>query len=322
MSELRDRFDRAARSQQWNDAADCLNGLAMFEMLPALAALGNRDEVVKQIVALLTSRGWAASARRIAWAGEVVSTLKLPSVTPPDLPADQVSDAQKWLRSVPSGGGAARASVMAAVGSGLITGSGANDLNEFTKTGVVTSKKGTGNTVVISDLVFVLIDGLVQGRIPINIMNIARPDDPANSPHGRVQPDGRRISTACDIDVYAGAKIELRPDGANVENTIRGVSGILGNLPRGTYKFGFTRPSESLGGPTHPDLDVFLPAETKAQVDRQPSGTTGAGALSVIVNADAAARVKAAVNGNPQARFNSMFPDGFNHAHVEILSSP
>jgi hypothetical protein len=132
-------------------AANQLNALAMFEMLPALAGLGaGRPGAVEKILASLNGRGLTGCAERIKWAGEVVAGKRLPSWQPAGFPPDQIQDAQRFL-SAPSGSagsGSASADVMAAVRRGLITGGGAAQLLEFEKNGVITGSGG--GTAIIS----------------------------------------------------------------------------------------------------------------------------------------------------------------------------
>ena len=323
----RTQFEQAAKGENWDQAADQLNGLAMFDMLPALAGLGGKGQkAVDETVAVLSSRGWTGSAARIRWAGEVVKSRRLPTWRPGDLPEDQVKDAQRFLNasrpaSPPAGkidAGAAQAEVMKAVRSGLIKGNGASQLLEFEKNGTVKSKKG--NQAAISPFVFVLLQGLIKGNRSVTVMNIARPDDKRTSPHGRAPSDSsERTSFAIDIRAYDGDTIELRPDGMNVDPTIRAVSGILQNLPPGGYKFGFPRPSTHLGGPVFPDFDVFLPADTPSDIERPPPGKLGKDAIPLIKVDAAREAVTRALDANPKARFSMFFPDGFDHAHIEII---
>src|SRR4051812_19097037 len=120
MSAQRTAFEQAAKTKSWDTAADPLNSLAMFEMLPALAGLGRvLPEAVDEIWKILNQRGWTGSAERIKWAGEVVRDKRLPFWQPPGHPLDQVEDARRFLSApVPSTAtvsGPARTEVMAAV---------------------------------------------------------------------------------------------------------------------------------------------------------------------------------------------------------------
>ena len=325
MSAQRTLFEQAAKTQSWDVAADQLNGLAMFEMLPALAGLGaGRAEAATKICAVLNGRGWTGSAERIKWAGEVVANRRLPSWRPDGFPPDQVENAQHFLSasgpSLSTVSGSAHADVMAAVRRGQISGGGAAQLLEFEKNGVL--KGAGGGTASISPLVFTLLQGLTPDRTTIEVMNIARPDDNPHSPHGRGAAGEQRTSFACDISAYDGVRILLRNDGSNVEPTIRAVAGILRRLPPGFYKFGFPRPSTQLGGPVFPDFDVFLPAKSMVAVSSPPPGKFGKSAVPLIVNPDALSAVQSALDGNPKARFSMMFPDAYNHVHIEIISSP
>jgi hypothetical protein len=93
----RENFIQYVNGGSWDEAADLLNGSAMFDILPFLAALGsNCANAVSQIAGVLRRRGWTGSAQRIEWAGEVVRTRTIPP-PPADLPGDQVADARRFL---------------------------------------------------------------------------------------------------------------------------------------------------------------------------------------------------------------------------------
>src|SRR5262245_46951721 len=69
----------------------------MFDILPFLEALAPDSATSATTIAgILRERGWFGSAQRIEWAGEVVRTRQIPN-PPPDLPADQVTDAETFL---------------------------------------------------------------------------------------------------------------------------------------------------------------------------------------------------------------------------------
>ncbi len=102
MSEQRSNFETAVKSARpnWESAIDNLNALAMFEMLPALAGLSTAqlDQVTERAREILSqNRGWHGSAKRIAWAADVVKQGQLPDWMPADLPGAQVDDAKRFL---------------------------------------------------------------------------------------------------------------------------------------------------------------------------------------------------------------------------------
>lgn len=93
----RETFVQNVNGGNWEAAADLLNGSAMFDILPFLEALGsNSATAATTIGGRLRGRGWIGSAQRIEWAGEVVRTRTVPAA-PSDLPADQVTDARRFL---------------------------------------------------------------------------------------------------------------------------------------------------------------------------------------------------------------------------------
>lgn len=113
MSVQRDRFAAEVAKPQpdWETAVDNL-GLAMFEMLPALAAAQPvvRAEVVRQARRILvTQRGWQGAFDRIDFAADVVNDWRLTS-WPQSLPDAQVEDARNFLIDLlkPANSGAGR----------------------------------------------------------------------------------------------------------------------------------------------------------------------------------------------------------------------
>ncbi|HKU95631.1 MAG TPA: hypothetical protein VJR58_10160 [Vineibacter sp.] len=90
-------FVQNVNAGNWVVAADQLNGSPMYDILPFLAALGAHAVLAaNNIGGILRKRGWFGAAQRIEWAGEVIRTRATPP-PPPGLPADQVSDAQRFL---------------------------------------------------------------------------------------------------------------------------------------------------------------------------------------------------------------------------------
>jgi hypothetical protein len=104
MSNERNLFEAEVRKSQpnWEVAVDNLSALAMFEMLPTLAALqpATRTEVVNQARTILSSqRGWRGAFERIDFAADVINDRRLTS-WPSDLPNDQVEDARNFLMDI------------------------------------------------------------------------------------------------------------------------------------------------------------------------------------------------------------------------------
>jgi murein DD-endopeptidase MepM/ murein hydrolase activator NlpD len=90
-------FVQNVNGRNWIAAADQLNGSPMYDILPFIFALGpNGPIAVNNISGVLRTRGWFGAAQRIEWAGEVVRTRRIVN-PPPGLPADQVTDAKKFL---------------------------------------------------------------------------------------------------------------------------------------------------------------------------------------------------------------------------------
>jgi hypothetical protein len=92
------RFVEAARNARTDGgvetAAHMLSGLAMFDILPALATLDHfsRDRVLGRARSALAP----GAIERVQFAAVVVTTLKLPK-PPASLPNDQVEDARRYL---------------------------------------------------------------------------------------------------------------------------------------------------------------------------------------------------------------------------------
>ncbi len=103
MSQLRDNFVSAVNAKSWEAAFLNLNGLNMYEMLRALAALPAQK--MAELSAQAAVAAGMVNMPRIQYAMEVVRTRKLPGVVPGDLKeTGQVEDARKFLAG--GGGGA------------------------------------------------------------------------------------------------------------------------------------------------------------------------------------------------------------------------
>src|SRR5262245_64773970 len=101
MSPTCENFIRAVLSQTWRDAFLQLNGLDMWEMLRALAALDRQDlnDLWTNQTAFLGAIPWGRDAMpRMEYARSVVVDRRLPSSAPGDLQATgQVGDAVEFL---------------------------------------------------------------------------------------------------------------------------------------------------------------------------------------------------------------------------------
>jgi len=91
-SDVWQNFDNQVAASQWEEAIKSLNGLAMFEMLPALAALkpAVRKTVLEKAKEILTRWGWQGSSER------------MPNCQP-NCPSRSVgSPRRRWRRSSPN----------------------------------------------------------------------------------------------------------------------------------------------------------------------------------------------------------------------------
>jgi hypothetical protein len=135
-------------------------------------------------------------------------------------------------------------------------------------------------------------------------------------PHGKVQADGTAVCSAMDIQQFGQNPINLI-NGDNVDNTIAGITQVIGALPSGLYALGLTRPSVRPMGPPMPDKDVFLPVKTSADIYKV--GFPLSNPTPQFRNAAAAKAVNDALAQNPGARMNRMFQDGPDHLHLEVI---
>ena len=99
----REIFIQNVNAGNWFVAAEQLNGSAMYDILPFLAALGPRTAIsANNISGVLRARGWVGSAQRIEWAGEILRTRTIPN-PPPGLPVNQVAEARQFLATLTAG---------------------------------------------------------------------------------------------------------------------------------------------------------------------------------------------------------------------------
>ncbi len=105
MSGMAPKFVQAARAHSWKDAYDECNGLPMYAMLDALQELG--PALVQDMRAQMAIFDvWGGpNMPRIRFAMDVVTSRRVPA-NRPDLPADQIQDAERFLART-SGGAAA-----------------------------------------------------------------------------------------------------------------------------------------------------------------------------------------------------------------------
>ncbi len=94
-SAVRQNFTTAVQAQHWAEAFTCLNGLNMFEMLRALAAL---DPAVLDAMWANSAGASGLNLPRMDYAKNVVRNRALPAVAPGDLQqTGQVTEAQNFL---------------------------------------------------------------------------------------------------------------------------------------------------------------------------------------------------------------------------------
>src|SRR5262249_13345967 len=96
MSPTCENFIRAVLTKSWARAFLNLNGLNMYEMVRALAALDPHD--LRDLLAMRAVSANQVNMPRIDYAAEVVQTRRLPGTAPGDLQqTGQVNDAQNFL---------------------------------------------------------------------------------------------------------------------------------------------------------------------------------------------------------------------------------
>jgi hypothetical protein len=131
----------------------------------------------------------------------------------------------------------------------------------------------------------------------------------------RIKPSSA-VGHAVDIAAYNSAAIHLKIP-ANAPSAIRGVASVISKLPAGKYTLGLPRP----GGGNHidPTNDVFLPVTSLDQPQKSPSRGNFRKDLSLILE-PARTALTQAVDGNPAARIQFLYPDGVDHLHVTTIA--
>ena len=206
------------------------------------------------------------------------------------------------------GSDADRAAVLAAVQSGQIVGA-TQQLTAVCNNGYL---EINDITITLSGPMIRVLATLAQSA-KLNLLSLMRYNE---GPHGKVQVDGTAICSAMDIQQFGQFPINLI-NGDNVDNTIKGISAVIGALPGGLYALGLTRPSVRAEGPPMPNKDVFLPVKTSDDIYKV--GFPLNNPTPQFRNPDAAKAINDALTQNPGARMNRMFQDGPDHLHLEVI---
>ncbi|HLV86418.1 MAG TPA: hypothetical protein VKV39_05530 [Candidatus Sulfotelmatobacter sp.] len=201
-----------------------------------------------------------------------------------------------------------RAAVLAAVQSGQIVGA-TQQLTAVCNKGYM---EVNDITITLSGPMLRVLATLAKSA-KLTLLSLMRYNE---GPHGKVQPDGTAICTAMDIQQFGQFPINLI-NGDNVDNTIKGISAVIGALPGGLYALGLTRPSVRAQGPPMPNKDVFLPVKTSADIYKV--GFPLSNPTPQFRDPNAAKAINDALTQNPAARMNRMFQDGPDHLHLEVI---
>jgi len=167
-------------------------------------------------------------------------------------------------------------------------------------------------TVALAGQMFPVLVALSKAA-KLTLLSLMRYDE---GPHGKVQADGTAVCSAMDIQQFGSSPINLI-NGDNVDNTIAGITQVIGALPNGLYALGLTRPSVRAQGPPMPDKDVFLPVKTSADIYKV--GYPRNNPTPQFRNPAAAKAVNDALVKNSGARMDRMFQDGPDHLHLEVI---
>lgn len=280
----------------WTRATDWLNSLAMFEMLPALQDLSpaNRKALAAQADKILLKRGWTGSAARIRWAVELVDDDEQPDWTPPDLPQDQVDDAQRFLSDTDD-------ILRALVNQGRIDFVYPERRKLFEK--AINHDKINGHIATFSpELEQLLV------RLARHGFKILRTIDPTGttSPHGTIVGD-KLICRAVDVDTYSGQRFEYREPRNDL---VEGVTRLLTDFPTGaSYDVGFVRPVGGQNG-FNTAMDVFFPVpESRVAAAFNPDGSWGWNTMFE--------EVRPGIRAAGAGKVKYVFPDGADHMHIK-----
>jgi hypothetical protein len=282
----------------WTRAADWLNSLAMSEMLPALQDLSadNRRNLVTQADKIFTKRGWAGSAERIRWAGELVENDELPTWTPSVFKPDdvQLDDAQHFLSDTDD-------ILRSLVNQGRIEFVFPERRRLFEQ--ALNHDSMNGHTATFAPELEQLLIRLA--RHGLKILRTIQPGD-THTPHGTVVGD-KLICRAVDVDTYFGQRFQYQEPRTDL---IDGVTRLLSDFPFGAkYDVGFVRP---VGGPNgfNTALDVFFPVpESRVAAAFNPDGSWGWGAMFD--------QVRPGIQAAAAGKVKYVFPDGADHIHIK-----
>jgi len=297
------QMEAAVRNNQFDEASDQLNSLAMFEMLPALKKLNapTRENLVKWATQMLKGRGWTGASERIRWAGELVDRKAFPGWTPTDLGQDQIQDANRFLSTTDD-----HLRILFYHGAFQFTSENARILFQKAMNNEKVDGRVAEHTPQLQHLLIKLASASVT------IMRTFVPEG-GNSPHGAAS--GKKfVCSAVDVAWYAGYQFL---DSVPRARLIEGVKRLLMDLPFGvSYDVGFVRPvGGEFGyggwpGPYNPSLDVFFPVPpTRVAAAFKPDKSWGWHTMLKEVRLE----VEHAAAG----KVNNVYPDGNNHIHIK-----
>jgi hypothetical protein len=286
-------------------------------LLGALAALGT--PLLADLKAQSAPSAGKVDMPRIQFAMQVVLTRGIPTLVPGDLATTgQVNVARTFLRGQTS---SVEATNLAAIVSALDEGRLNAEMNDvkgqlralFKDGQWAGTGRNAGHVLRAAPELTELLAGLLGGGATMTILSLFRY---GNGPHGKPEPDGSAVGHAVDIAAYNGAAIHLKIP-ANAPSAIRGVASVISKLPAGKYTLGLPRP----GGGNHidPTNDVFLPVTSLDQPQKSPSRGNFRKDLSLILE-PARTALTQAVDGNPAARIQFLYPDGVDHLHVTTIA--
>jgi len=286
----------AGTTNDWKPAANCLNSLAMFEMLPALQDLteATRTTLVTEANKYFQGLGWSANAARIRWAGELVNDDAQPEWTPTDLPQDQIDDAQRFLNDTDD-------ILLSLLNQGRIDFVYPERRRLFEQ--ALNHDQMNGHTATFAPELERLLIRLA--RHGLRILRTIQPGD-THTPHGTVVGD-KLICRAVDVDTYFGQRFQYQEPRNDL---IDGVTRLLSDFPFGAkYDVGFVRP---VGGATgsNPAMDVFFPVPPeRVAAAFNPDGSWGWGAMFD--------QVRPGIQAAAAGKVKYVFPDGADHIHIK-----
>jgi len=317
MGQVKDQAVAAARSRDFGNAFLFANGLSMDELLGAMAAVG--APLLADMKAQSASSAGKVDMPRIQYAMQVVLTRSLPALAPGDLAATgQVNTARAFLQRQ---AGMADPTKLAAIIKALDEGRLIAEMNDvkgqlrglardgqWSGTG-----RNAGHILRAAPELISLLAGLLDNSATMTILSLFLY---GNGPHGKPEPDGTAVGHAVDIAAYNGAAIHLKVP-ANAPVAIRGVAAAISTLPPGKYTLGLPRPGG--GNLIDPPNDVFLPVTSLDQPQKSPSRGNFRKDLSLVLE-PARTALTQAVDSNPAAKIQFLYPDGVDHLHVTTIA--